>query len=286
MQVALAPDGNPLSPFLTACAGRRISLGNGEDGPHPLQVIPARWRDLAPSLAAFATDLEAVTLGSEEERIAVVNSFRRVVYDAVELFDAYAQLLPARLGRRHGSERSALKTYESTAKRLRAFWALLCNRCKHEAAQISFLWAVSEKNGRTSARYLVSTYSGGDSLVRDDIVHKGQRAGLGLVRAAHEFAHALLRTDLAAGKLIEALADQNMDPLPVIGPELPIGTTLKKIAALPATRHLDEPSLHDGLIWKPGVIELTRVTAADLGARVHMQASITFQPPTRTYSIL
>jgi hypothetical protein len=208
------------------------------------------------------------------------------VYDAVELLDAYSQLLPSRIGELQGAEKSAMKTYQSSAKRLRAFWALLCNRCKHEAAQINFLWAVSDRNGRTSARYLVSTYRGGDSLVRDDLVHRGRRAGLGLVRSAHELAHALLRTDFAAGKLIRALADQNTAALPVIGPELPVGTSLRRIAALPATRHSDEPSVHDGLSWKADSIKLTRLTAADLGPLVQMQATLTFQPPTRSYSIL
>ena len=182
-------------------------------------------------------------------------------------------------------KRQALKDFRGTAQRLRGFTANLCNRCKHAGAQFQFLWARSSKNGRVSARLLVQVYDGKNSLLRDDDIHKGFMAGLGLVRLGQELAHNLLRTDLAAAQLINALEDRDAEPIEGVSGEIPIGAALTRLSALDATRHSNESSKHCGMVFTDDGIELARVTATDLGPNVQMRTTFTHHLPTTSYSV-
>lgn len=286
MHIPLSSQGNPELPFLTACAGRAIDFAGKEDEAHPLQLVPARWRAFSSSFAEFVDELASVETELEPDGKALIAAFRRVSYDATELFDCYTNLLPSRVDPCSKKERQALKEYRYVGQRLRRFIANLCNRCKHAGAQLQFLWARSSIHGRVSARLLVQVYEGGNALLRDDTVHKGKMAGLGLVRVGHELAHNLLRMDHAAAQLIKTLEDRAVAPMDAVSAEIPIGATLRRLGTLKATRHSDENPDHYGLVFGPGVIKLTRVTALDLGPNVRMRATLTHHPPTTSYSLI
>lgn len=285
MHIPLSSEGNPKLPFLTSCAGRAIDLAGEAHDAHPLQLLPARWRSFSRLFIEFVDELASVEAAFEPDGAALIEAFRRVVYDATELFDCYANLLPSRIKPGSKQERRALKDFRNVGQRLRGFNANLCNRCKHAGAQLQFLWARSSKNGRVSARLLVQVYKGRNALLRDEKIHKGKMAGLGLVRLGQELAHNLLRIDLAAAQLMNAIEDRVMEPMHEVSSEIPIGGALRRLSALQATRHSDESTKHCGMVFREDTIELTRVTAIDLGPDVIMRATFTHHLPTTSYSV-
>lgn len=285
MHLDLTSDGQPTSAFLRACAGRSIDLSGSAGGPNPLQVVPAQWRQLNGSLTRFAAELTRVEGSFEPAGDELIQCFRQTVYDAVELFDGYTALLPGRLTPTDAVGKRRLREYAATAKRLRDFAGKVCNRCKHNGAQLKFLWARSPANGRTGARLLVSSYTEDNALLRDDTIHEGRLAGMGLVRLGQQLGHNLLRVDRAAGGLIDDWPDGDGLPLATIDPTLPIGPALRALAALRATRHADEAANHDGLVFTGDRIELVRVGAESLGANVSMRAKLTVEAGTTRYSI-
>ena len=285
MLIPLSPSGNPELPFIAACAGRAVDLSD-DQGAHLLQIIPARWRAFNILLTEFVDELVAVEAKAQPDGIALIEAFRRIIYDATEIFDCYANLLPNRVKAASNEERKSLSEFRTSAKRMRDFTANLCNRCKHAGAQLQFLWAVSTTSERRGARVLVQVFAGGGALIRDDKVHKGQLAGLGLVRIGHELAHNLLRIDHAAAKLINALGNQPVELMPSVSAEIPIGPALRRLIELTATRHSDECSKHHGLAFRENGIELTRVIAEDLGPNVRMTASLTVHEPTTSYGMM
>ncbi|MES1973329.1 MAG: hypothetical protein V4472_12800 [Pseudomonadota bacterium] len=285
MQIALSEQGNPVLPFVQTCAGRTLDLAGKAEEPHPLQLIPARWRAFTDPFTTFVDDLAATESASDPDGKALIESLRRVIYDATEIFDCYASMLPDRVKPGSKAERDALNEYRSSAKRLRAFAALLCNRCKHASAQLQFLWARSTVNGVTGGRLLVSVYRDGTALLRDDQIHNGKMAGIGLVRLAQELAHNLLRIDRAAAALIRSLADRGVPALPEVQAEVPLGAALQRLASLQASRHSDESALHYGLRFADQTLELARVSAVDLGPAVRMRATLTHHLPTTSYSV-
>lgn len=283
MHLELTSDGQPASAFLRACAGRRIDLA-GKGGPHPLQVIPAQWRQLGPSLTAFSEELAKVERSFEPDGDELVRRFRQTVYDAVELFDGYAILLPSRLVYKDAAGKRLLRDYQATAKRLRDFAGKVCNRCKHHGAQLKFLWATSSRSALTGARLLVSSYAEGDALLRDDTVHEGRMAGMGLVRLGQQLGHNLLRIDRAAGRLIDQWPDGDAPPMAAADPALPVGPALRLLASLRATRHADEVGSHDGLAFSDNHVDLVRIEAEDLGHDVGMRTTLTMEAGTTRYS--
>lgn len=286
MELSISGDGDPNSRFLTACVGRRLDLNGDGSGPHPLQVIPSRWRDMKVSFEAFVDELAAVEASIlYPEGTAVAKHFRQLTYDATELFDSYALLLPDRVKPIGKIEKEALSEFKRSAKRHRDFWAKLCNRFKHHGSQAKFLWGQSKVTGQRSARILISSYSGGNALLRDDSIHGGRLAGMGLVRLGQQLAHNLLRTDRAAGILIEKLAERDCQPLPNVPTALPVGNVLKRLAAMRATRHSDEALAHDGLLFGDESVFLVRIKADDLGPEVSMTASLTVEGGTSQYSV-
>ena len=285
MHLDVTSTGQPISAFLRACAGRSIDLSGSGGGPSPLQVIPAQWRQLSGSLTKFAAELPSIESSFEPEGDELVQSFRHTIYDAVELFDSYTALLPGKMSPKDAVEKRRLREYAATAKRLRDFAGKVCNRCKHNGAQLKFLWARSPVNGRTGARLLVSSYAEENALLRDDTIHKGRMAGMGLVRLGQQLGHNLLRVDRAAGGLIEGWPDGDGLPLATIDPTLPVGPALRLLADLRATRHADEAASHDGMVFEGDHIELVRVGAESLGANVSMRAKLTVEAGTTRYSV-
>lgn len=285
MHLDLTSDGQPTSAFLRACAGRSIDLSGSAGGPNPLQVVPAQWRQLSGSLTRFAAELTRVEGSFEPEGDELVQFFRQTVYDAVELFDGYSALLPERLASKDAVGKPRLREYAATAKRLRDFAGKVCNRCKHNGAQLKFLWARSLASGLTGARLLVSSYAEGNALLRDDTIHEGRMAGMGLVRLGQQLGHNLLRVDRAAGGLIDDWPDGDGLPLATIDSTLSVGPALRSIAALRATRHADEAVNHEGYIFEDDRVELIRVGAESLGANVSMRANLTVEAGTTRYSI-
>lgn len=285
MDLNLDEHGDPMSPFILACAGRQINLSGGEDGPHPLQIIPAQWRTIRGALAAFVDELVVVETSFQPEGDTLLRAFRQLAYDATELFDSYAALLPARLGRPKREDKAAIANFKQTAKRLRDDCAQLCNRFKHHGAQLKFLWASSPSNGLTGARVLVISYNGHGGLLRDDSIHKKQMAGIGLVRWGQDLGHKLLRIDRAAALLIDKLLDTDCDPMPSIPAALPVGELLRQLASLRSTRHAYEPAFHDSLSFTDRCVSFIRASADDFGPSASITTRMTIEAGTSEYSV-
>lgn len=285
MEIELNQEGDPQSAFIKACSGRHLNLTSSGDSPHPLQIIPAQWRAVKASFGKFVDELASVESTAESNGDLLLQLFRQMVYDATELFDSYAILVPSRCQGSKKEVKAAIAEFKRTAQRLRADCAKLCNRCKHHGAQLKFLWARSPSNGLTGSRVLVSCYNGRGGLVRDDKIHGGKMAGIGLVRWAQELAHNLLRIDRAAGVLIEKLIETDCEPMLSLPPSLPVGASMRKLSEIRATRYADEPSLHDGLSFSQTTVSLIRVRAVDFGPSANIVASLTIEAGTTEYSI-
>ena len=285
MDLTLDEDGNPQSAFIKACAGRRIDLAARDNGPHLLQITPAKWRGLRGTLEVFVDELATVETAIDSNGGALMKAFRQLTYDGTELFDCYAKALPKWLTPQRQAEKAALKDFGKVSSRLRDHCALICNQCKHESAQLKFLWARSPSNGRAGSRFLVTKYDESDALVRDDAIHKGRMAGIGMVRWTHQFAHNLLRIDRAAGALIDKFDDIDCEPMKAMPPSLPIGASLLKLAAIRATRHADEDRFHDGIAFSGSRVCLVKVAADDFGPSATITTSLTVEAGTTHYAI-
>jgi len=286
MRIDLAPDGNPVSAFLAAAAGRRLDLDRKPDDVHPLQAIPARWQQIAPTLADFADELQKMRTGGGGDGKHLVTAFRRLVYDAAELFEAYGQLLPKCIKPASKTEKTALNDYKVAWKRISDPAKNLCNRFKHETAEIMFLQVRCPTTYRTGARYMISVYREGDALLRDDEIHKGEKCGLDLVRAAHEIVHVMLRVDLAAAKLISSLADGTSQPLKSVTGVIPIGDAIRTIAPLRATAYVNEGLPFDGIAIDGQGVDLLRMIADQFGPEVSIEASLTVVAGTQRYAFM
>ncbi|MGX9143488.1 hypothetical protein [Mesorhizobium sp. 128a] len=285
MELLLGEKGHPSSALVAALVGRRLSLDGGKPGgAHPVQSIHAVWRVFSSSLLSFAVELEAVQFATKPDGDRVTDAFRRIIYDATEVFDVYSQLLVERIGPFPSSDKKRLKDYQVAAKRLRDPWAIICNKCKHSGAHVGFVWAVSETTGRASPRFMICSYRNGDSLVRDDEVHKGRRGGTSLAKAALEMLHALLRVDIQAAKFVGLLVDKQAEAIPEMSAELPIGEGLRKLVAIPATAYPDEPTPFDGLRVEEGKILLTRTFAERLLAPIKISTTLPGDGVTKTFS--
>lgn len=73
---------------------------------------------LAPVLHAFDHELDAVEHAVEPDGEELIIAWRRLVYEATELFDAYTNLLPQRVTKTRAS-----KEYTVITKRLHSFCA-------------------------------------------------------------------------------------------------------------------------------------------------------------------
>ncbi len=285
MHLDLDDHSNPQSTFIKACVGRRIDLAGKDNGPHLLQLTPAKWRELQATLETFVDELQAIEVAINPDGVALMKAFRQLTYDGTELFDCYANVLPKWLSPQSKAEKAAIKDYGKVASRLRDHCALICNQCKHAGAQLKFLWARSPSNGVTGSRFLVTKFDEGDALIRDEKIHKGKLAGIGMVRWTHQFAHNLLRIDRAAGALIDKFDDTGCEPMRTLPTILPIGTALRKLAAIRAMRHADEDRHHDGIEFAEGRICLVRVTADDFGPSTNVTAVLTMEAGTTRYSV-
>jgi hypothetical protein len=283
MYLPLSQDGDPCSAFLAALPGRRLALEDQKSGVHPVQAIGPRWRAFGTSLGQLVARIEALNLCIEPDGDEAMEAFRRMLYDTTELFDVYANLLPKGIAPGNAREREAHREFEKASTRLRGPWATICNQCKHQSAQLHFLWGTSD--GVSCPRFLVCVYRDGNSLIRDEVVHKKKMGGIGLVRATQELLHALFRIDIRAGKLIDAMADRACDAIPSFAAELPIGACARRAAALPVTIYSDEPVLHDGIVFSANRLELTRVGATRLANPVQVRAKVHIEPLTRHFSI-
>lgn len=285
MELSLDQNGDPESAFILSCVGRKVDFIGNEEGPHPLQIVPARWRTIQHSLGKFVDELAIAEGLIEPEGDALMAALRHLTYDATELFDTYAQLIPARLKRTSPEHKKHVTDYEKIAKRLRDDCAKLCNRCKHEGSQLKMLWAQSPSNGLTGTRVLVSSYNGRGGLLRDEKIHDGRKYGIGLVRWGHDLAHKLLRIDYSAASLMKKIADSDCAAMPAMPAALPVGAKLRKLAELRATRHADESSFHDGLHFTSEKVILSRVNASDFGPSANIMTTITMEAGTTQYSI-
>lgn len=282
MKLQLRENGNPRSALISALEGRRLDLMAGRPGAHPVQSISARWRVFSASLSVLVTELESFRIAVKPDGQKAIDDFRRLTYDATEIFDAYTQLLVDRL-EALGSK-TDLRQFKTSSKRLRAPWATICNKFKHSNAQIAFVWAVSKSAGLTSPRFMILSYRDGKALIRDDEVHKGQRSGVCIVKASQELLHALLRVDLQAAKLVGEVADQSCSPMPAYSGEIPIGNVLRHLVALEATALPDESTPFDGLAIDEQNVHLVRLMAKRLADPVEATTTLTADGITRTFS--
>lgn len=229
MELVLDENGNPVSAAIVALGGRRLDLSTGQEGPHPLQALSVRWRSLSSSLLNVVTELESLSV-VKPDGSAAVEAFRKLTYDATELFDAYTNLLVSRLT--PFAPRRDLKEYSTAAKRWRDPWALMCNRFKHDSAQIVFVSGKSKVNGLTFLGFMVLAYRNGDALIRDVAVHKEGQEAFSLARTCAEILHGLFRVDLLAAKLIRATPDTDATQLSVVPGGIALAQTLQRLMAL------------------------------------------------------
>lgn len=286
LELPINDKGHPSSALVQTLAGRRLGLAGAKPGgAHPVQLLHSAWRTFSSSLLVFANELEAVEFGTKPDGERVSDAFRRLTYDATEVFDIYTHLLVERLGPFPASDRHSLKDYQTAAKRLRERWAMICNKCKHSGAQMTYLRAVSQVDGRPSSRFMVQSYKNADSLVRDDEVHKGQHGGAGLVVSAQELLHGLLRVDLQAAKFVGLIPDRECEPLPLLSAELPIGEGLTKLLKFRATVYPDESTRFDGLRIEGQKVLLERSSADKLAAPLRVTLALPGDGVTKSFSI-
>ena len=248
MELPLSSDENPLSPFAIALSGRKVALNGGKPGAHPMQALAARWRVVAAAIERMADALTSEAFGGEEERTSVNAAWRALLYDATELFDVYAQLIPERISPLPQGEKKKLAEYSATVKRLRDPWALICNRFKHQGAQLAFLRATGGNN-LSCRRFIVQIHTDAKSLLRDDVVHKNQRGGMPYVVRVQMLVHDMLRADVAASRLLNGLQDQSCPAEPARSLEIKMGAAMLRLSSMLATVLPGETVIYDSFVF-------------------------------------
>lgn len=283
MQLKTDVSGNPVSALIHALNDRRLDIVRG-DGAHPLQILNSRWAAFAVSFSDLVDKLERMSAASSgADGAAAIDAFRRVVYDATELFDVYAQLLPDRLEPPSRIVKEHQDGYRANAKRLRELWAYMCNSCKHSAAKFSFTSVECPERGQRSDRFVFVQYRNGDSLLRDEKVHKHDH-GICLVNAAKRLVHDLLRTDIIAARLVDAYPDQDCDPIPIIPGALPIGSILTRLDRLKSLS-IYEQTAFDSYALKQGALRLQPEKSSRMSGQIHVTFYHSGDGVTRTFAI-
>lgn len=270
-----------ISGLSSVLAGRQLDL---KGGGHPNQVISSSWRTFSSSLTNVVDELEAIPFLAKPETSKVTDSLRQLTYDATEVFDAYAQLLIDRLGPPLRADKSKFQDYRRVVKRLRDPWALICNKFKHAGAQIAFIQSITP--GAFSARFMMLAYKNGDSLVRDDEIHRGMPSGICIIKATQELTHALLRVDYQATAFAASLTKQSTGG--GVGPEtiLSIGASLRRLLEMQATVLAHESDRFDGLELESGVVRLVRRTAHRLPTNLRLSTSMSSDGHTKSFSFM
>lgn len=283
--ISLDPNGEPQSQFVLHSAGRRLNLGQSGE-PHVIQRVFSGWTTVSSALHDLSSELLIVegAKGTPDGEM-VAKHFRKFIYDATELFDVYAQMLPSRLNASSRISKDAINDYKKIAKNHRDFSASLCNRCKHFGTEIKFLWCRSKDSGLGSSRFIACAYTDGDSLLRDEQIHHGNSSGIGITRTAYEIIHGLFRIDIAAASLLKKLPDQNTAPLKEVAPSLRIRKSLDILTKLTPT-HLDfETSMYDSVALELVGLTLPRSQSKLLSGDLRFSIKHKIQPGTSNYAI-
>lgn len=279
MELKLSSDGDILSDLPRLLVGLSLDL---KGGPHPNQLIGSSWRNVSVHLTDIIDELIALPSMTDPNSTRVADKFRHLVYAATELFDVYTQLFPNRLAPTTREEKVKIKEYQTTAKRLRKPWALVCNKLKHAGAQIAQIRTKSP----FSVRFMVLAYRNGDALVRDDEIHKGLANGIGFVKAIHELLHALLRVHYQATQLAEGLQVQ---PIAETERETKIGVAdpLRRLLGfLSVTVLPNESSKFDSLELTQTHVRLVRGTADRLPLQIQFTTVLSGDGHTKTLSFM
>lgn len=285
MNIGLDSDGNVPRSLLAALSGRRITLCANPEDAHPLQLLSVGWRQVQSSFEALLDELEALPRTPPTRRADVTKPFRDLIYGATELFDIYAQLIPARLALSGVANKKAIREYREVAKRLRSPTAQLCNRFKHAGAQLAFVWAESLVTKVWSARYMVMVHSRGDALVADKEIHaKGKPNSISFAKTLHEQVHALLRVDAHASLLIDSISDDgNAKVSPTYKGALRVGNILRRIVALSPTVLPGESHMYDGVELEEGELRLVRRAAHRIEHPMNISTSSIADGVTRSF---
>lgn len=268
MRLKLDTEGNPISSFAATLSGRRIDLMAGGDGSHPLQLLGPRSRGVASAITAVLDALDGLPFPLEGAKgVAqrdLCDAFRRLTYDATELFDLYAQMLPARLARQNKRTAKEIAEYKRVATRLRHPWSLLCNKFKHSGASLAFNRCRSEWTGEISDGYIVLSPQDGASMFADKQVHTPPERRASYLRKLFELTHAILRTDLNAAKLIKQMPDDDdAQPITERTDSYPFGIFLGRL-----NRSLvilaEEPATFDGFKLSRDTVELVKCEGRSL----------------------
>lgn len=263
MHLDLDVEGNPISAFVASLPGRNIDLMVEGASAHPRQIIGAKATAVGRGVERVMDRLGAVQAGDSMplDATELCEDFRRLIYDATELFDVYSQLVPDRLEKAGRTAKSAVATYRAAAKRLRDPWALMCNKFKHGGSRLAYNRAVSTEGRGTSHGYILISPRDGTSMILDEQVHRSPERRATFARKLHELVHAILRTDLNAAKLVRALPDCSAPPIAINDLSFPFYGSLQSLAAARIVVGA-EPSIFDGVgLPGDGTLRLIRKSA-------------------------
>lgn len=265
MELKLDSDGNPTSALFAALSGKHINLTDKKGEAHLLQVIAPKAREVGSSMQRLLDKLEALPNFWDDVKDfdyeAVGDSYRRLIYDVTELLDAYAQMLPAIL-KQNKDARSALKTFEPIAKRLRDPWSLMCNRFKHKGAQISHSRFRHRSTLLVSHGYMFLKPAQGDSMLLDTDVHKPPERRATYARRLHELMHAIFRLDLNAAKLVNSIPDQPNQAPKDYNFNFPFAGALQRLDKMRVVVAERESTSFDGVALVGDTVQLVRMHAA------------------------
>lgn len=279
------------SALIQSVSARKIRLFAREgfqDEAHLFQSLPAAWRRACGAAEQLLREIEALE-GSVAPSLAIRktnDAVRQFTYDATEVFDLYAQLLPSRLRiDRTKAESSAIALFQKTADRLRKPTAVLCNKFKHGNRQLIGGRMVSQFSPDCTFVFGVVQFTSGDSLLTDAQVHGHGARFISYRKWLAEALHHLLRVDRQSAMLVTGLSDNQTSANPTFRLELNLLSVLKALQA-PIFTAQPEPPMYDAVEVRENAVRLVRTRSQPIREPSHRTTMISADGLTRTFSFL
>ncbi|WP_322884006.1 hypothetical protein U8C35_17110 [Sinorhizobium medicae] len=229
--VPIDEQGNPFSLFSRGLNRKKINIGHTEDALHPCRAIITGAAKFERSFKSFVRELQRsdlYILDDEGSDSSVLTAFEDLCYCATELFDVYAQAIPAAINLRPDrSFRDAEQQYPEIAKKRRSDWSLVCNKIKHNHNVLVPLRQHSLKTGEVVRGYVLCKPVGADGLTLNADLHKAPERSRTFDSSANQMIYDIFRCDLAASEILGKLPENNDQA--VVAPEVKfhIGESLR-----------------------------------------------------------
>ncbi|WP_457578816.1 hypothetical protein [Ensifer adhaerens] len=206
--VPLNSDGDLVSLFGAAWDQHPVAMKQGEDVLHPKRAINLGFAKFEGALKRAVDALQAsddYQPNDESHTSDALRAFEDLCYDAVELFDVYAQAIPKSIDLRPTPQhKKSEKRYFDTIKKCRDDWGFICNKIKHNHYVLAPVRQTSKRTGESVRGYVLLQPVGENQLNRSETFHHGETSRP-FDATLQQMVHDLVECDLAASEVLRTL---------------------------------------------------------------------------------